>query len=411
MTTKGIRLLLWLSLLSLSSLACPQPPHVQLPAYRLQAEQLAIIVNLDDPLSVQIAEYYREQRNIPQQNLIQVRMNPRRGRLSQEEFAPVYASIREQTPEHIQAYALSWVFPYRVDCMSITTAIAAGPDRGWCSARQCAPTRLQPWYNHDSLQPTATGLRPAMSIAAETFADAKALIDRGVQADDSWPNGRAYLLSTSDKARNVRARGFAASARSLAPRLPVLILQQDSLRDRDDVLFYFTGTKQVEALDTLNFIPGAVADHLTSAGGHLRGKRQMSALRWLQAGASGSYGTVIEPCNLPAKFPHPGYLMQRYLNGATLIEAYWKSVAMPGEGLFIGDPLVSPFGGYRLHEVEHGWQLTSYALAPGRYRLASADDAYGKFTDTGLTYEIRKRGEVILLPRTEQRFFRLEALD
>jgi threonine synthase len=29
----------------------------------------------------------------------------------------------------------------------------------------------------------------------------------------------------------------------------------------------------------------------------------MSALRWLEAGASGSYGTVVEPCNHPAKFP------------------------------------------------------------------------------------------------------------
>jgi hypothetical protein len=34
---------------------------------------------------------------------------------------------------------------------------------------------------------------------------------------------------------------------------------------------------------------------------------------------------------------------QRYLAGETLLEAYWKSVAMPGQGIFIGDPRATPF--------------------------------------------------------------------
>jgi hypothetical protein len=36
--------------------------------------------------------------------------------------------------------------------------------------------------------------------------------------------------------------------------------------------------------------------------------------------------------------------MRYYLRGSTLIEAYWKAVAMPGQGLFIGEPLAAPFG-------------------------------------------------------------------
>jgi uncharacterized protein (TIGR03790 family) len=70
---------------------------------------------------------------------------------------------------------------------------------------------------------------------------------------------------------------------------------------------------------------------------------QMSALRWLEAGATGSYGTVVEPCNLPQKFPNPALVAANYLKGDTLIEAYWKSVAMPGQGIFIGEPLAAPF--------------------------------------------------------------------
>jgi uncharacterized protein (TIGR03790 family) len=69
----------------------------------------------------------------------------------------------------------------------------------------------------------------------------------------------------------------------------------------------------------------------------------MSALRWLEAGATGSYGAVVEPCNLTQKFPNPALVAANYLNGDTLIEAYWKSVAMPGQGVFIGEPLATPF--------------------------------------------------------------------
>ena len=70
----------------------------------------------------------------------------------------------------------------------------------------------------------------------------------------------------------------------------------------------------------------------------------MSVLRWLAAGATGSYGAVVEPCNFPQKFPNPEVLIRRYLDGDTLIEAYWKSVAWPGQGLFVGEPLARPFG-------------------------------------------------------------------
>jgi uncharacterized protein (TIGR03790 family) len=90
-------------------------------------------------------------------------------------------------------------------------------------------------------------------------------------------------------------------------------------------------------------LPGAVADHLTSAGGVLTGSKQMSSIEWLKAGATGSYGAVIEPCNFVQKFPHPGIMMHYYIRGNSLIEAYWKSVAWPGQGIFIGEPLAKPF--------------------------------------------------------------------
>jgi len=59
--------------------------------------------------------------------------------------------------------------------------------------------------------------------------------------------------------------------------------------------------------------------------------------------ATGSFGTVEEPCNFVQKFPRASVLVKHYQRGNTLIEAYWKSVQWPGQGLFLGDPLARPW--------------------------------------------------------------------
>jgi hypothetical protein len=156
-------------------------------------------------------------------------------------------------------------------------------------------------------------------------------------------------------------------------------VEADSISDKTDVLFYFTGLTRVPNIRTNRYLPGAVADHLTSAGGNLNGSKQMSSLRWLEAGATGSYGTVVEPCNLLAKFPDPMTMISHYYNGNTLIEAYWKSVLMPGEGVFIGEPLASPFGGYRVRERDGVTTLTTQALQPGYYTLYGAPSVVGPY--------------------------------
>ena len=65
--------------------------------------------------------------------------------------------------------------------------------------------------------------------------------------------------------------------------------------------------------------------------------------QWISAGATASHGTVSEPCNHRQKFPHPQVLLLSYLQGSTAIEAYWRSVLWPGQGLFVGEPLAAPF--------------------------------------------------------------------
>ena len=89
---------------------------------------------------------------------------------------------------------------------------------------------------------------------------------------------------------------------------------------------------------------GLLADHLTSSGGDLFGTEQMSALRWLEAGVTASYGAVTEPCAYADKFPTASVLVKNYFRGNTVLEAYTKSVRQPSQGIFVGDPLARPFG-------------------------------------------------------------------
>ena len=140
--------------------------------------------------------------------------------------------------------------------------------------------------------------------------------------------------------------------------------------------------------------PGAIADHLTSYGGQIPNSGQMSILKWIQAGATASYGTVVEPCNYPSKFPNSTILLPFYYHGASLLEAYWKSVAWPGEGLFIGEPLARPWGTVTSYR-EGALEIRTTALVPGAtYAVEEAPSSEGPWSaaqeDISVPWEQRK---------------------
>ncbi len=388
------------------SAAVGQQPTVMLPKTGFGPEDLAVIVNDADPLSVEIATYYQKKRGIPQRNLIHVRFNAAATVMEPVEFGKIKAEVDEKTPREVQAYALTWVKPFRVGCMSITTAFAAGFDKKYC-AEGCALTQTLPYFNSASRAPfNDYGLRPTMSIAAQNFEEARKLIDRGVESDRSFPSGTAYLLDTSDRARNVRVQFYGELMRYLKGWLKVQHVQANLIEHKPDVLFYFTGLAKVDGLTSNTFVPGAIADHLTSAGGMLTGSEQMSSLRWLEAGATGSYGAVVEPCNFPAKFPNPAIVTARYAAGESLIEAYWKSVAMPGQGIFIGEPLARPFGGY-METIEHGDISIVTYLPPGVYSVFSADSAVGPYRAIARAVFFGRGRQEIKLENAKNTFYKI----
>ncbi|HEV7816116.1 MAG TPA: TIGR03790 family protein [Janthinobacterium sp.] len=313
------------------------------PTAGLQPAQLGLVINDEEANSVAIGEYYRQARDIPAKNIVHVKIPNRPRKLSAAEFAVLKKQIDAQLGPDVQALLMVWTAPYAVECNSITSAYSLGYDAEQCE-KTCNPGKPSAYFNSPATRPfSELGIRISMLLPTDSVDRAKALIDRGVSSGFRVTEASAYYLLTSDAARNSRARFFPPSGRIAQKKLKLKTIKSDVLDGAQDVMIYQTGLASVAKLDTLHFMPGALADHLTSNGGDLLGSAQMSSLRWLEAGATASYGTVSEPCNYWQKFPQPIALLKHYLSGETAIEAYWKSVAWPAQGVFIGEPLAAPY--------------------------------------------------------------------
>lgn len=318
---------------------------------RITAAELGLVINTADPYSVTIGEYYARRRGIPDANVLRVQL-PQRASLTRDEFAALNDSLRSQLPETVNGLALAWVQPYAVDCNSLTSALGQGLQPDVC-ANSCAPTRPSAYVSYFGARPwVVLGLRPAMQLAARSVPAAMAMIERGIASDHFLAGSAAqsvvaYLAATPDANRNVRERLFppAGPVPGVAG-FEVARVRSDALPAMRRTLVYQTGLARVPAPLGGEWLPGALADHLTSFGGQLdrpAGEGQMNILDWIDAGATASYGTVSEPCNHLQKFPHPQVLIQAYAQGVSALEAYWHSVAWPAQGVFVGEPLAAPF--------------------------------------------------------------------
>ncbi|MFM2053553.1 MAG: hypothetical protein RL456_1590 [Pseudomonadota bacterium] len=336
-----------------SDAAEPAPPRrwLRVPRVlgRITAEEIGLVINTADPYSVEVGEHYRRVRQIPEDHVLRVEL-PVQPRLAPADLERLRRRIDAHFRDEVQALALAWVKPYAVECQSITSAVTLGFEAQACQ-QVCGRRAVSPYFNAATASPWRRhGLRPSMLLAASDAERARRLIDRGAASDGTLGlRGAApvhvHFMSTGDVARSVRGPLFPPPG--LVSRLGVEVrLGEGEVlpRGAERVLLLQTGAAQLPGLDTVGWVPGALADHLTSFGGVLdRSAGQATVLEWIDAGAVASYGTVSEPCNHLQKFPHPQLLLLHYLQGATAIEAYWKSVAWPQQGVFVGEPLAAPF--------------------------------------------------------------------
>jgi uncharacterized protein (TIGR03790 family) len=335
---------------------------------------LGILVNKADPDSIALGDAYAKKRGIPVENIITVEV-PIADGLQLKRFLPVkemIAPIIEQ--RGLRGLVVAWQKPYRVEAMSITYALSLGPDT-IKKGGGCRPSDPNPIFG----APAGIDLPfpvSMMLIGGPEPADALALVAKAGDGDARDWDAAVVLAYTNDKLRSgPREGGYLEAMKRFRSRIKFDVVQPDRLVRRNDIIGYQTGNVKVRPLNALPFVVGAFVDNLTSFGGVLyeRGG-QTKISEFMKAGATASYGTVSEPCNYTFKFPFTPTLLEAYLSGDTLVEAYWKSVGMVTEGLFIGEPLARPFGPVTAEIVDEELRLSANRQTPsGNFDLYRVD--------------------------------------
>lgn len=164
------------------------------------------------------------------------------------------------------------------------------------------------------------------------------------EADFSHPDGGFYFCLTKDVRTTTRQWGFLQATKRLEEMgYEAEIVTTVLPKNKSSVLGAQTGTPSYNwGTSGSTFVPGALADNLTSVGGVMNSTSQTKLSEFLKYGAAGSSGTVTEPYAIQEKFPLP-QMYVHYANGASLAEAFYLSVSGPYQLLVVGDPLCRPF--------------------------------------------------------------------
>lgn len=320
-----------------------------------------VVVNETSADSCELGNYYRIERGVPPENILRISWMGGRVEWTFADFAsrlrdPLLTFLSEASlTNRIQFVVLSMDIPYRIAgtrANSTTAALFYGyKTNAIALANSYAKSEGRFPADQPNVAPGYSFL--TMMLTAGSLEQAKGIVDQGVASDGAAPTSTAWLAKSADPRRNVRFWLFdnAVFNTRLTGSFSLGRTNLSSPYGLTNLLGFQTGTDSLSALpDT--FVPGAVADSLTSFGGQLfESSGQTNLLALIHAGASASYGAVVEPQAVVQKFPNPlVYFYQA--RGFTIAESYYQSIEIPVEGLLVGEPLAAPFR----RQCSGGWK-------------------------------------------------------
>jgi uncharacterized protein (TIGR03790 family) len=332
--------------------------------------QVLLVVNRNDPASVEVAEYYRPRRSIPERNVCFLETTSQEEiswEVYQNEIEKPIAQCLDKTGlrEKILYIALTMGVPLKIDgagsafatersSVDSELALLYGKLHGMFFQR--AGSVPNPFFGKRS-EPFRHPRFPiylVARLAAFDVAETKAMIDRSLAAHN---RGKFVLdLSMGDK----NGDGWLRTAAILLP--PSRVVLDDTKRvlyDQQDVIGYagWGSNNPNRQRRNLGFqwLPGAVATEYVSTNartlrkppedwsfrlGMFGGSSQSLAADYIHQGATATTGNTYEPYLVACA--RPDYMLPAYFDGRTLAESYYMSIAMLSwQGVLLGDPLCS----------------------------------------------------------------------
>lgn len=356
-------------------------------------ENLFLVVNARSWSSLTVANHYQRLRKIPVSNVFYLDWPYDNERIDAETMRtkllkPILDEIsRRDVADHIDYVVYSTDFPWAVDCSAETKGAALSQylspvaslngltflyqdflagryelllldaNKYYRPVPRVGPPASQGfhgWYGWGKdgrlLEAGGGHYLLSMMLGVTTgrgmaTGDVVRNLQRSVGADFTKPVGTIYYARNNDVRSKTRDGLFSAAADALKPLgVQAEIIDGILPPGRPDVMGAMIGAEQFSWRSSQSTVrPGAVCEHLTSAGGIMSvGAGQTPLTENLSAGAAGSSGAVTEPYAIPQKFPNP-FIHVHYARGCSLAEAFYQSVNGPYQLLIVGDPLCRPW--------------------------------------------------------------------
>lgn len=342
-------------------------------ALALGPHEVLVLANENSVDSIEIARTFAAARHVPEQNVIRLGLPPSvtnaAAQISPEDFTrfiwtPANRLMKERgIDDHILAWVYSIDFPVIVTSeppvslqgltfvrnvlpegkkISEGTVVSAvfggiGPDsyvpRSFDSYREMLKDEM----------PLPSMLLGYTGQRGNTKATVLKCIERGVLSDYSAPSGTVYLVTGADVRAKCREWQF-KQVRNELSLLGVKCVVGPALPAKEPgIMGLMVGLATVEPGAGNVYLPGSMAEHLTSCGAIFSAPEQTKLSMWIDAGATASSGAVVEPMSIWAKFPTARFHFF-YASGCTMMESFYQSVKCPLQLLIVGEPLAQPWG-------------------------------------------------------------------
>jgi uncharacterized protein (TIGR03790 family) len=344
-------------------------------AFALGPHEILLLANGRSADSIEIAKAYAELRGIPERNIVRLSIpfeekgwnhtvSP--GAFTKFIWKPATRIVQERGLENqILAWVYSVDFPIRISTATplsiqgITFLRNQLPDPSevrhatYSSPLFAGPShRSQSPHHSQSFDRYKAWLREEMPLPSmmlghrgkngNTLAEIRRCLRRGAISDGTHPAGAVYFIQTEDVRSRCRHWQHEPAFDDLRKLGLNAVIAKGRPKPLQDLIGLQMGEPDVEP-SKHSFLPGAMAEHLTSAAAVFHSENQTKLSAWIRAGATASCGTVTEPYAIWEKFPSAHFYFH-YASGCTMIESLYQSVKSPLQILLVGEPLASPWG-------------------------------------------------------------------